>query len=625
MKKVKTEHLANELTVNSSVFSKAKVNVIFQGDDAGTDGSTIVLPSLTQGVDVSEGAMQVARGFVNHEAGHVAHSDMDAIKVLVDECERENNPLLRSVHNALEDVWLERRVGDEYAGAIDTLKHTTKAVNDRFLRRIASMSKAEAAEKLSDEGHIGAVALTWEGRKGYGEETNQKCLDLLPKDVRSKLPGRIKALDVCKSTEDVIELARVITRDIKEAEEEKRKPEEEPPTGTSKPCEDGEEGEAEEDGEAEVPEEGESEAVEAEAPIPNIGEVSSEGEVTEGVAEYVPEPYDPSLKAAVRDMLEEEGLMESGIVDGHAQWRPFTTAHDEVITKTDRAMKRVQNVEAYTRIVKQMSGPINAMQRKLEAGLSALMDRDWEDRQLTGRLDGRRFVGAYNCEPDVYRIRTEEPDLDTAVTIIVDMSGSMGGSPIHLAQQVCICLAETISRLGAELEVLGFTTSKNLNSNYDNKYSRTEALVHYVFKRFGERLSDSRGVMGSMTQWRMRNNVDGESVDWARSRLEQRPERKRVLLALSDGYPAYHGRSQREGNQHLRDAVARCEASNIDCVGIGIMSDAVEQFYPLHTVCHTLKDLPESVIGEMGKLLVSGRYQASNANLLKASRHARAS
>ena len=49
MKKVKTEHLANELTVNSSVFSKAKVNVIFQGDDAGTDGSTIVLPSLTQG------------------------------------------------------------------------------------------------------------------------------------------------------------------------------------------------------------------------------------------------------------------------------------------------------------------------------------------------------------------------------------------------------------------------------------------------------------------------------------------------------------------------------------------------------------------------------------------------
>ena len=131
--------------------------------------------------------------------------------------------------------------------------------------------------------------------------------------------------------------------------------------------------------------------------------------------------------------------------------------------------------------------------------------------------------------------------------------------------------------------------------------------------------------MGSMTQWRMRNNVDGESVDWARKRLEQRPERKRVLLALSDGYPAYHGRSQREGNQHLRDAVARCEASNIDCVGIGIMSDAVEQFYPLHTVCHTLKDLPESVIGEMGKLLVSGRYQASNANLLKASRHARAS
>lgn len=625
MKKVKTEHLANELMVNSSVFSKAKVSVVFQGDDAGTDGSTIVLPSLTQGREVSEKAMQVARGFVNHEAGHVAHSDMDAILRLVNECERDKNPLLRSVHNALEDVWLERKVGDEYAGAIDTLRHTTKAVNDRFLSKIASMKTEEAAKKLADEGHIGAVALTWEGRKDYGEETNQQCLALLPEDVRAKLPGRIRALDVCKSTDDVIELARVITRDIKASEEEKRKPEEETPTGTSKPCEDGEEGEAEEECEAEAPEEGEEgEEDKAEVPTPGIGEIAP-GEVTEGIAEYAPEPYDPSLKAAVKETLEEEGLMESGVVKGHAHWRPFTTSQDEVITKTDRAMKRIQDAGAYNEIVQQMAGPINAMQRKLEAGLSALMDRDWEDRQLSGRLDGRRFVGAYNCEPDVYRIRTEEPDLDTAVTILVDMSGSMGGQPINLAQQVCICLAETISRLGAELEVLGFTTSRNLASDYEGRYSRTEALVHYVFKRFGERLSDSRGVMGSMNKWRMRNNVDGESVDWARNRLEQRPERKRVLLALSDGYPAFHGRGQREGRQHLRDAIERCSLSGIDCVGVGIMSDAVEEFYPLHTVCHTLEDLPESVIGEMGKLLVSGRYQASNANLLKASRHARAS
>ena len=629
MKKVKTDHLANELQVNASVFSKTGVNVVFQGNQAGTDGNTIVLPSLTQDMDVPERAVQVARGFVNHEAGHVAHSDIPAIVALKEECQRTGNKLLTGIHNALEDIWLERLVNDEYEGAKDTLSYTTAAVNREFLETVENMSPEEREKALSDEGYVGAVALTWEGRKDYGEETNQQCLDLLPKEIRDRLPDRIKALDACKSTQDCIALARLFDKDIREEEEKKRtppptsKPEGEPEEGDDdlqpEPSEDegkdnGEKAGPDDDGNDPIPDGALSD------PAPGIIE-TSDGSKPEEIT-YNPDTFDPSLSNAVEQEMMREGLMT---MDEHS-WRPITTDRDILHTKHNNPEMRDGKPKQYAKVVKQMGGPINAMQRKLEAGLAAQMDREWEDRRMSGRIDPRRLVGAFNCEPDVYRSRQEAPDLDTAVTILVDMSGSMSGSKIVLARDVCICLSETIYRLGAELEVLGFTTGDDLSWEIQRAnrrlaredFSRTEQLSMFVFKDFSERLSDCRAAMGGMHRHWMSMNIDGESVDVARKRLEDRPERRRVLMVLSDGYPSFYGNA--DGYQHLRDAVERCGDRNIDCVGIGIQSSAVERFYPRFAVCHNLDDLPTKVIGEVGKLLVAKDYRASNAELLSTSR-----
>ncbi len=104
---------SHEIGKTSSVFGrKHDINVVFQGDGAATDGSTIILPTLDHNADVSDQQQDIMRGYVDHESGHVRHTDFDALKKFAVEC--GGNKLLRSVHNALEDVWLERRVIDEY-------------------------------------------------------------------------------------------------------------------------------------------------------------------------------------------------------------------------------------------------------------------------------------------------------------------------------------------------------------------------------------------------------------------------------------------------------------------------------------------------------------------------------
>ena len=666
MKKVTPELLQNELTVNAGVFAKKKdVTVVFAGEMAGTDGSNIVLPTLPEEHEMSEDCVNVARGYVNHEAGHIVHTDFDAMNRMKEECKRDGNKSLPMLHNALEDIWLEKRVNAEYAGSMDTIAATAKSVNKAFLERHAEWSDEERKQQLSEEG-VGAVALTWEGRKNYGDDTLcQECLDLLPDEVRSKLPARIAALDHCNNTQDVIDLARLIDTEIKEEAEKKREEKRRAKGGGDEgECAKATVGNAEGEGsDKEDSTSGSSSELNQKAEVydDTVKEIpagaedggggygkgatsTAEAKEVEKVVDV--EQYDPNMSVGLKHMIKEDER-EATSKTVTSGWKPWSTKYDAVIESTHPWLDGSPNV--YKKLVKEMSGKVNAMQRKLEAGLSAKLDVDWETEKLQGRLDTRRLVNAFNCKPDVYKTRAPAPDMDTAVTLLVDMSGSMSGhrrgrkrkkTKIELAREVCIALLETCERLGTATEVVGFTqyglTSQIMQPDRSYRtmseeeyidmrgigksYDRTGPLCHFIFKGYNQRLSDTRHTFSQMTVQRMWQNADGDSIDFARRRLERRSERRKIMMVLSDGWPAADGDG--DDRQHLRDAVERCSKADIDTIGIGINSDAVGHFYPRYAVCTKIEDLPNSVCSEIGKLLIDDRYKASNADLMKASSRA---
>jgi hypothetical protein len=64
------------------------------------------------------------------------------------------------------------------------------------------------------------------------------------------------------------------------------------------------------------------------------------------------------------------------------------------------------------------------------------------------------------------------------------------------------------------------------------------------------------------------------------ARQHRGPAGRRILIVFSDGYP-----STGDGNPHvlrsdLRERVAAIGKRGIELVGIGVLTDAVEDFYP---------------------------------------------
>lgn len=618
---MRSDLFMHEVTGTSNVFGrKSGVKVVFRGESAATNHETIYLPSLGADKDVSDEQQRIIRGYADHEAGHIRHTDRKASEAFFEECKAKGDMLLKHVWNALEDVWLERRVIGEYPGSLDNLKATASAVDRQAMEQMA-----EAGDKIKDPKVIGPVAITWEGRKTYGHGTGEQCLEMLDPALRERLGDWIAGLDGCASTRDVIELARKVTdelrsdalasRDEPESGDEGEAGETEAKAGDEK-SDAGEspakpERDGDEEGETGEPEpdkgEGEDEpSVEPESSAAD-GEPASAKDVPSKPTGDDADVIDFDLAAALKKEL-------GDLIDtSHESYRAYTTEYDRWHTRRDetwagRELKRGEASD-YERLLAKMGGTINVARRTLERVLAAKMNRDWDYGREAGRLDTRRLVRAYNAQPNVFKMRSESESVDTAVTLLIDLSGSMYGFKVRTAQDTAIVFAEAMVKAGVAVEVLGFTNNSHPKFNRDvGLYSRYEPLDMIVFKAFEERLIDARGAMAAMSELAHGNNTDGEALLYAYGRLKRRPERRHVLLVLSDGEPAARTAFYGHLDKHLSDVVEMITKAGVECVGIGILDASVERFYPRHVVVRRVEDLGTTVMNEIAKVLLGDRF-----------------
>lgn len=81
----KGHELVHEITQTAAVFGRNKeCTVIFEADGkketAYTDGKEIVLPSLPDNLEFTHEEVMTMRGLLDHEAGHVRHTNFDPSK-----------------------------------------------------------------------------------------------------------------------------------------------------------------------------------------------------------------------------------------------------------------------------------------------------------------------------------------------------------------------------------------------------------------------------------------------------------------------------------------------------------------------------------------------------------------
>jgi len=197
--------------------------------------------------------------------------------------------------------------------------------------------------------------------------------------------------------------------------------------------------------------------------------------------------------------------------------------------------------------------------------------------QRTGKLSSKNLY-KFKQSSALFTQKEETLSFNTAVSLLIDYSGSMGGNKILVAGAAAVMLSSVLTPLGVNVEVAYFTEADAVGGP-----------LHGIVQPFGSRPNKEEIVRrmshGSVVTMQ---NADGESVDLAASRLYAQKNKRKVLVVLSDGAPCAdnHGDLQ----THLKNVVSEWE-KRIEVYGIGIEDGSVRNYYSQHAVLHTASDL----------------------------------
>jgi len=278
-------------------------------------------------------------------------------------------------------------------------------------------------------------------------------------------------------------------------------------------------------------------------------------------------------------------------------YRAFTGKFDETIAAEDLCeAEELDRLRGY--LDKQLShlqGVVARLANRLQRRLMAQQNRSWEFDLEEGQLDPARLSRvivdplhalSFKAEKDM-RFR------DTVVTLLLDNSGSMRGRPITVAATCADILARTLERCGVKVEILGFTTrawkggqSREhwLTAGKPANPGRLNDLRHIIYKSADAPWRRARKNLGlMMREGLLKENIDGEALDWAHKRLLARTEQRKILMMISDGAPVDDSTlSVNPGNyleRHLRWIIEEIETrSPVELIAIGIGHD-VTRYY----------------------------------------------
>ena len=278
-------------------------------------------------------------------------------------------------------------------------------------------------------------------------------------------------------------------------------------------------------------------------------------------------------------------------------YRAFTAKFDEIVAAEDLCEpEELDRLRGY--LDKQLShlqGVVARLANRLQRRLMAQQNRSWEFDLEEGQLDPARLsrVIIDPLHPLSFKAEKDMAFRDTVVTLLLDNSGSMRGRPITVAATCADILARTLERCGVKVEILGFTTrawkggqSREhwLTAGKPANPGRLNDLRHIIYKSADapwRRVRKNLGLM--MREGLLKENIDGEALDWAHKRLLGRSEQRRILMMISDGAPVDDSTlSVNPGNyleRHLRWVIEEIETrSPVELIAIGIGHD-VTRYY----------------------------------------------
>ena len=367
-------------------------------------------------------------------------------------------------------------------------------------------------------------------------------------------------------------------------------------------------------------EEGESEEADDDQDNPDSnGEDEDDSEEADAKPEQSQDEQDASqAQVSMDDLADVEMGEEAELPEGEAPLEPpppaphsdadpnyevYTTDFDEEIMAQDLAdPAELERLRAYLdQQLEPLKGAVSRLANKLQRRLQAQQNRSWEFDLEEGMLDAGRLarVVANPTTPLSFKVEKDTEFRDTVVTLLLDNSGSMRGRPISIAAICADVLARTLERCQVKVEILGFTTrawkggqsrERWLAAGRAQQPGRLNDLRHIIYKGADapwRRVRENLGLM--MKEGLLKENIDGEALEWAHRRMVGRPEARKILMVISDGAPVDDSTlSVNPANyleKHLRDVIAMVERRKmVELLAIGIGHDVTRYYQRAVTI-----------------------------------------
>ena len=555
------------------------VEVRIGGREAKTNGRVIHLPSLP--LDCEADLLGFARGFIDHEAAHIRHSDFKALR------EARLDPVTHTIANALEDWRIEERQSALYPGCrwhFDWLARKL-CLGDRKDKQEAGANPASCIlEYIILATSAWAVPEIW------------AVLQSVQMDVDVLFPGLRQAMDTvldrahahCPDTIAAIDYAREIAECLRQWQPPA------PPQGQQE----------NQQGQGDTPEGGSSPLREIIAGRNNQGQNRETDEAPHTGPEVpaIPDAHSPTNKEVHQTDCHQHAQEGGEATSPTAPITALFTSKAEKLPQTrgEYAAQHLTTHQAgpdYTALTvatvgKPKPNTVSPVEREealrasaaLRSRLQGLLQAHTRREVGTGRrgrLHTAKLYRLSTVNPRVFRKEEEHPGLNTAVHILLDASGSMSGVAINLARQACYAVVKALHG------------TKGINPAVTSFPAKTPTDSVCPLMEHGAKLPPymNIGAFGGTPL--------APALWWVMQTMLPLTESRKLILILTDGDP--------DAIAPTVKALETASKAGFEVYAIGIKSTAIARLLPQTSRCiTTLAELAPAMFTLLQKALLYG-------------------
>lgn len=627
--------LMTEIMGTIPTYGNKQVIIGFHGDKAfcSEEFNYVNVPALPQAMTIPTSIAREIRGFAAHEAAHLMFTDFKVFGLLAKE-PKEDQALLKEIWNAIEDYMIERNFLSIYPGAHKNFTETERRCTQKYLE--AHRANPDMAKDLR---RIGPVALTWARAIDFGLKTElpAEAMNTLPASLRQRVWGWFDDIFDVELTVDCFRHAKTILEDIKKAPFDPLDPPSQAPKnqqnqnqqnqnqqnqsgqqqGQGQGTQAGQNGQNQ-SGQGQGMQGGQSGQGQPQAQNNQGNQQNSGGQPDQGgqqggssgggssqnpAATPAPAPY--QVGHSLGDAYENLGI-------NPANTPRFVSVADLSTSKAGPAAAILADDEGL-RVAEQQrqacADTISTVSRVLRRALKSISRDRWKGGRMEGHIDDKRLASVVTGNIEIYRKKIVAPKIDTAVSILIDCSSSMGAS-LQICQQLGLVMHAAFQGTPIKFEVLGFTTSDHadlpphlkvmaaaVHKKTGSQAVRSIAL--YEFSNFESTHLETLRSVGNMLKTKHSLTPTGDAILMAHQRLSKRKERRHVMFVLTDGKP--------DDVPECQKAVKAVERHGCSVLGIGIRTKSVKRGFTNSVVINDVKDITAIVMSKMSDLLLKDK------------------